>query len=506
MDEPHDDRIRDVVRHAHETDPEPVDFDVEAGLAEVLARVGPGIATSRRVIGTTRFLSAAAHLDENFADAAMREFLVEPNRALPPDPDVDTRSVLGEVAAANGRRWIRDGLLVALMAAAVVLLPWPVLVTWLVLGAVVGSVAAHPRRRIAFGAVVVAGLVTLYLGRDDLWPVDRWFVLPPLLVLVLAVLLADKVAARRHLRRLVRGAALVPRAGQERRLRPATAMVLNRAVALPPGAVSVTVARGRRLFVGAGDPRTPSFVVVPLDRRLTLTTSDLYDEVVARMTPAGGFRVDERVIVDAEGLLVDLAEPAAADFLRAPDEPPVRCLSVERARELRRHPLGWARSYLHFHVETAGGMVVSSFLHMRIEDHLYAEWRPFVLRPVSAAYRGIDTTPPPGPLGQTLLDLVTLPVTAPHRLRRVVRLSTPWPAGRGSINPDRYGSAHSLRELAAGDDTRNDFELADEERYLRLLERRFTAALTGLLRDRGFSSDEIAAVWSGRVADREFYR
>jgi hypothetical protein len=64
---------------------------------------------------TTRYLCAAAHLDEEFCDEAIAEFLVEPVRAIPPSPGVDSAAVLREAVAAQTRRRIRDGLLLALL-------------------------------------------------------------------------------------------------------------------------------------------------------------------------------------------------------------------------------------------------------------------------------------------------------------------------------------------------------------------------------------------------------
>jgi hypothetical protein len=66
---------------------------------------------------TTRLLSAAAHLDRSFADDAVREFLVEPLRAVAPSPGVDAAAVLREALAARTRRRIRDLVLAALTGA-----------------------------------------------------------------------------------------------------------------------------------------------------------------------------------------------------------------------------------------------------------------------------------------------------------------------------------------------------------------------------------------------------
>lgn len=64
---------------------------------------------------TTRYLCAAAHLDPAFSDPAITEFLVEPVRAIPPAPGVDSAAVLRDAVAARARRRIRDAILVLLV-------------------------------------------------------------------------------------------------------------------------------------------------------------------------------------------------------------------------------------------------------------------------------------------------------------------------------------------------------------------------------------------------------
>lgn len=83
---------------------------------------------------TTRYLCAAAHLDPDYADAAVREYLVEPTRSIPPSPGVNSGVVLREAVAARTRGKIRDGLLLVLTLVCVITVPLLVL-TWLSLAA-----------------------------------------------------------------------------------------------------------------------------------------------------------------------------------------------------------------------------------------------------------------------------------------------------------------------------------------------------------------------------------
>jgi hypothetical protein len=111
---------------------------------------------------TTRYLCAAAQLSEVYANTAIREFLVEPLRAIPPAPGVDTTSVLREAVAARARRRIRDGVLLILLAALlianpVLFVPW--LVFALVLALLLGRFVISRRSAIIAVVVVVIGAV-----------------------------------------------------------------------------------------------------------------------------------------------------------------------------------------------------------------------------------------------------------------------------------------------------------------------------------------------------------
>jgi hypothetical protein len=63
---------------------------------------------------TTRFLCGAAHRGEEFADSAIREYLVEATRSIPRSPGVNVGAVLREAVASRTRRKVRDSALPAL--------------------------------------------------------------------------------------------------------------------------------------------------------------------------------------------------------------------------------------------------------------------------------------------------------------------------------------------------------------------------------------------------------
>ncbi|MTD54770.1 DUF456 domain-containing protein [Amycolatopsis pithecellobii] len=97
---------------------------------------------------TTRYLCAAAHVDFRYADAAIREFVVEPTRPVPPSPGFQPANVLVEAIASRTRRKYRDGAL-AVLAGLFIWLAWG---TWLLYGwLIVGVAAAIPSMLVAAG-------------------------------------------------------------------------------------------------------------------------------------------------------------------------------------------------------------------------------------------------------------------------------------------------------------------------------------------------------------------
>lgn len=493
---------------------------------------GVGMPTERD--DTTRYLCAAAHLDDRFADSAIREFLTEPTRALPPVAGVRAGAVLAEAVAARARRKLRDSVLVTLFAGVLVTLSLSLVTAWLFVGAALlvwrGRVLPAVGGGLA-GAALLAVLVvsggsgTSYGVHAELTPAAAIAV--ALLAVILAVLLVDEFVVWRHIEdRFLRGH-LLPDPSPET-LSPHVRRVfffgarhfltqlrrhLHRRQRMagpdapddePPA--PVIVARGYRVFVGAGEPQRPWSLAVPLRRRtdvpaaLPLCAETLYERVICAMDslrdaaylgPGGRFaelRVTEQVVVAAEELIDNVDR--AGDFLAGPAAAPYPLLRGQRVRELRDQPLEWARYYVRFQVETwERDFVVSAFLHLAVSDTtLYVEWTPCVLLPVKKEYRAIDATPdsPLVPVARAIVRFLTLPLTVPHRLRTVCSVIRPQRRSPNTLTPDMYGIAHSLRELAADTGVTNYFQLADRGRYLKVLESRLTLALVEVLDAAGY--------------------
>jgi hypothetical protein len=507
---------------------------------------------------TTRYLCAAAHLDENFADEAIREYLVEPTRAVVPSPGVYAPAVLAEAVAARARRKLRDGALLALALVALACMSWFLLWGW-VLVALVVLIATHPGdlsqlvRKLGPVVIglVVAGFViypvVLYLsaGGDssefdglDAGAVEQGssdvarMVLSIMAILgMAAVLLIDEFVVARHIdnrfRRGRRIGEVVVRADQ----RQGFAFAPNRSLAqltrhlhgpqqpMAPGRTarngdrpqpaSVIVSREFNPFVGAGEPHDSWSLAIPLEPQseatepVPLTTADLYGRICAEvaalreapnLSPGRRFaelRISEQIVVSADELIDHDDDLAARDFLAGHTVAPYPLLRGERVRELRDDPFEWARYHLCFQLETWDrDFVVSAYVHLAVNNRtLYVEWTPCVLKPIRSQFRQIDARSlSPWPTVRAALGaLVRLPTTLPRRVKNLFTRIRPLPRQRGVISAAMFGARRTLRELAADIEVHNYFQLADLDRYVKVLESRLTLAIIDVLAEAGYS-------------------
>lgn len=301
--------------------------------------------------------------------------------------------------------------------------------------------------------------------------------------------------------------------GLRRYAEPRPTMAAGDERAGPP--VPLVVYRDFVPFVGAGMPEDPWSIAVPLERlpdtrtNGALTTAALYAGInqeigslraANALSPGRRLRelsLGELVIVSADELIDHLAEPAAADFLTAPGVAPYTMIGRARAEAIRSDPLEWARYYQCYQVETWDrDLVLTVFVHVAVgEGALYVEWTPCVLRPIRKKYRGIDvmSRSPLRPAARAVLDLLALPASVPGRLVHLLSFLRPLPRDRGVISPAMYGAAASLRELAADRDVHNYFQLADVDRYVKMLEGRLIRAVSRMMRGAGYSAASFDA-------------
>lgn len=506
---------------------------------------------------TTRYLCSAAHLDQEFADAAIRETLVEPLRAVPPTPGADLRAVLREAVAARLRRRIRDAILL-LCLIGVLWTGFYLFALWLLYAVAwsylsprhaagqrstllrewSGVVKLQVVRRIRRWALLLWVLLFLVISISQLGPLLNPFgtrrppapdvteggMWPWLFVLIaVLVLLADEFLLAALLGRSFRpGPGFRADPGRsswpgERLARTMASPRLRRALTRldgPQPDCDVLVYRDYHPFVGSGVPFQPWSIALPLDpagqhapEPFTLTA--LYDHITTELTRLGGsaslsperrlggLTPRDQVLVSAETLLDNLYDERAAWVLPDVDQPPVRTLPADLVAELRERPLEWMRHYRCFQVETWDrNLVVTVYLHIGADERmLYLEWTPCVLRPVAEHYRIADRRPstPWAPIRHAIGSLLSLPVTAPRRVQALFRGLRPLPQPHGMLVPAKYGAASSLRELAADEDLANYFQRKDLERYLQLLEGRAFRAIGEFLTARGISVVEFQA-------------
>ncbi|QFZ22979.1 hypothetical protein [Saccharothrix syringae] len=279
----------------------------------------------------------------------------------------------------------------------------------------------------------------------------------------------------------------------------------------PVGGTDVVVYRGSLPFVGAGVAYEPWSMVLSLDPAAEggevaeVDLVELHEAVTRELVGLGtsaslspghrlsGLTACDRVVVSAAELVTRMDDPRAAAVLPDLTERPVEALPPEVVAEVVRRPEEWVRHFRCFRLETWDrALVLTWYLHLGRDDrHLYVEWTPNVLLPVRESYRRIDL---PSSAWQPVLGALgrwaRLPVTALGRLRHAV---APIPVDWSDDEPtqERYGAARTLRELGAGDELRDYFQLTDLERYAKLVDRQLLRSIGRFLEERGITTTEF---------------
>lgn len=495
---------------------------------------------------TTRYLCAAAHLDPEFGDAAIAEFLVEPVRAIPPAPGVDSAAVLRDAVAARARRRLRDAVLLALLVI-LVFVSLPILVVWLIVALIASAglgwgAPRTPRNVVIFALLVLVGIVLLppLLGidlsnalpgsLDGLVP-EAPYGLVTIVVLAFAVIAVNEFTVHHLVYTSFRRSRFAPDArhaatGWERAIRSfglgsfqaplARVAAADERATQHPGSADVIVHRGFSPFVGAGKRVYQQIVALRLEPAETdkdggktyrqpqeISVVDLHRHVAdaidnlrssSSLGPSGrfaGLTRREQVLMAAYRLATNRDTQLGDAVLRDLYRPPAADLPVSVARRMADAPEEWARYYQCFRIEAwERDLTTSCYLHAGTDQRmLFLEWNFCILPPIRNDYRRIDRLQDPFlvPLRRTIADFVTLPATAIRRFRSVFRRFDPLRQREGEIVPDRYGAAESLRELAADDDVQNYFQDVDVQRYVKVLDAMLVRAVGEYLEDRGYS-------------------
>jgi hypothetical protein len=524
-------------------------------------------ATTDTADATTRYLCAAAHLDRDFADTAIREYLVEPTRAVPPTPGLDAAAVLREAVAARTRRKVRDAVLIVLLTAFTWLNP-TLTAVWIAV-AVTLLVVSGRAARAGVAAAAAFGAVVLLLALPQLKPLlitvvyevfgtsaamalaqsangtDAPTMLGTVLlgVAILVVLSVDEWIVTELTRgRFRTGVALDPaglngiepvvRTCGHARWRTALSRVA-RAGAPPVDATEVIVHRTRHPFVGAGRVaarRTLPLPLQPVEQQpgdsapprppQPFTAAELLDGVATTvrrlrdsesLAPSARLRHLEtlpQVYVSAPRLVRHRSAPAVAGLLPNLDFPPAQWLPPDRTARLADHPDETARLYHCYRVESWDRDLTVSCLFSATTDRrtLYLEWTHCVLPPIRESYREIDHVDDEGPLRRTVRSAVLLPATAPGRLVRLVRRLVATHRRPGEVDPDLYGAAESLRELAAEPRLPEYFQRSDAELYIQVLQQAVLRGVTEFLKAKGYSVETVDEVAHTTITNNVYGR
>lgn len=507
--------------------------------------------------GTTRYLCAAAYLDPEFANDAIREFLVEPLRAVPPSPGLDASAVLRDAVAARTARKFLNGVLLGLLVIFLVLSPM-LFVFWLVAAACVVALGGGFRGATAKAVLAVVGLLVVVAVLPQFLGLPR--ILSPFSlvgalstsgaalavgVVLGLVIVAVLVGWEVYLSDLTRNrfrvgfmpyAELLPfgwerslrmlgRTGWQSQLARFDSAVAN---ANAQGEADLIVYRTPSPFVGAGNRVAGDSILLPLvpdgeeddglgyPTRPTaatgatptpFTASQLLDGVDAAvralaaspsLSPSGrlrGVAVHEQIFVSARRLLAHPDAPTVQGVLRR-NTTPIASVPLERSHRLTDLPDEVARQYRCYRVEAWNrDLTVSTFVTASTDGRmLYLEWQHCVLPPVQERFRSIDYADYDHPVLRALGEALVLPASAPARIAALFSRMKPLPVRPGVMDPAAYGAGKSLRELAAEPSVPEFFQRSDTQRYIQLFQRAVVRGLRDFLDAKGYSIETLQKI------------
>jgi len=448
---------------------------------------GPGMTTApvHMPVGSTpgdvtRYLCAAAYVDEEFADRVVNDVLADEAGAVAPSPDVDLVAVVRHSLTAQELRQGRDLRLTAAFGVVALLAPlWLVFVTFLLSttqrAGSPPSLATRGQRqpdgRVLVGTVIAAGVsVLVAVGFGVLmaslptpgfvsWLLGGYLGGIPAALGSVGALAFAYVTVVRHdldvdqlLRTTMTREAF---ARQPRPTVPRRKWMAERLAAIRAAQDgNVTVYSGYAPFVGYAESASKWSLAVPLlpadesvgqaaraDQPRAFTVTELVDHVRAELrVTAGRGEADGTATSGAEALgslviedRVFASGTTIGDddrFIRATSLAPAGRLSPDEVEQIMCRPTGTVRHYLAVHVPLWGGDVVPSvFLHFSTAGRtLHLHCSNHVLGPVRADYHAVDRLR--GPLSPDarrglLLNAVartgTAFFTAPFRALRQAR-------------------------------------------------------------------------------------
>ncbi|NHC12901.1 hypothetical protein [Motilibacter deserti] len=520
-------------------------------LAQRSAPGGFVVDASAARTSATRYLCAAAHLNERFTRRVLDEIVYQPFRAVAPSHGVDVTPVLRHCLAARQRLMARDATVLLLLLVSAVIAFTLTITLFIVLVATVvltswarGTRAAQGHQTlvglgVALAAVllvlpltvsVVSGGLELFdggsdLGYDESESLSRGTLggLALLLLALWAVCWAERVVAHRVIvEELSPGRFDPTQAPPEPGALSPRLDYIDRA---QWGNVTVySELRPHNPFVGSGSADTPwgfAIPLVPAEVSLNngrpapapLTAAQLYDDMQAALLSLGdpSLPPNERVnnlVVEDRVFVAGLLPPDHPALDRRTHSPKAERDAAE-VRQLSLGVRGAVRHYQSARITSWDGQVaVTVFAYVAIQGKtLYIEMVPTVLPPILPLYRSIDgyhrlDGTAVARAGYTALRLLARTIVrAPVRLTEelVGSLRRELASARaasdiGSHLAYDYGATCSVRELGSYANASLDrlfFQSLDAHRHIQVVVERLTDAVQQTLVRHGYSTGEL---------------
>ncbi|WP_280874417.1 hypothetical protein [Streptomyces pseudovenezuelae] len=398
----------------------------------------------------TRYLCAAAYVDEGFADRVVEGVLADEASAVAPSPGVDLLAVVRHCLSAQEIRYRRDLRLAAAFGTVALLAPlWLVFVLVILSAAQRGGVQQsfatrgqrQPGSRVLVNTGIAVGVVVIFafylgvvfsslpVGGFASWLLGSYLAgVPAVLASVGAAGFAYATVVRHDLDvdRLLRTTMTRETfARQPRPTVPRRKWIAERLLAIKEARDgNVTVYSGYSPFIGYSATSSKAAIAVPLlpaedpagmSRRPAeprpFTVTELVDHVrrqlhavaargVADGTPTDSVPASASASGESLGSLV-IEDRVFANgttigdddrFIRSTTLAPAARLSPEAVERIMLRPTGTVRHYLAIHVPLWGGDVVPSvLLHFStLGQTLHLHIDNHVLGPVNAAYHVVD--------------------------------------------------------------------------------------------------------------------
>ncbi|TYK46189.1 hypothetical protein [Actinomadura decatromicini] len=502
----------------------------------------------------TRYLCAAAYLDEKFADRVVEEVLADEISAVAPSPDVDLEAVARHCLAAREIRYPRDLKLAGAFGVVALFAPlWLLFVAFL--ASAVGqadrqrTLGARGRRqpderallRVGFQAgwiVLVAFMLVAMFSQLHLNSILSWlfgmymFGVPAVLASVGAALYASMTMMRYD---LATDELLRTSLSREAFACPALPLVPRRdwikdrlAAIRQAQDGNVTVYSGYTPFMGFANAHSSWRLAVPLlpaerpagvprpDAPTPFSVAELVDHVRDRLGAAverdgapgtgdagasGSLLIEDRVFAD--GATIGDDERFMSIYALAP----VMRLSSDAVHEIILNPTGTVRHYLAVHLPLWGGDVVPSvFLHFStVGDTLHLQCSNHVLGPVVADYHLVDRLRDPltperrrevliEALSRTGTTLFGAPFRALDHARFERRQAKRMEHELAAMKQDPMydlGARVSIREMALSSTYHNYFQVIDAERITSSVQLHTLAIIRKFLDSRGFDTTDF---------------